>query len=84
MTAEFETCLANIADAKILGDRLAERFTTLRAQVTVGVGKDTSGINLLDTVLIKLKVNGRVYSKGNRRRVMGINPARDTMTLVED
>lgn len=82
--AEFETCLSNAADAKVLGDRLAERFTTLRAQMTIGVGKDTSGINLLDTVLIAPEVNGRTYSENNRWRVTGINPAQDTMTLAEE
>jgi hypothetical protein len=84
LTTEFETCLVNAADAKTLGDKLAERFTTLKAQMTIGVGKDTSGINLLDTVFITPDINGRVYSKSNRWRVLGVNPAQDTMTLVED
>jgi hypothetical protein len=47
----------------------------------VSVGTDTSGFNLLDTVVMKLAVNGRKYSDNERWAVKEIDPAQDRLVL---
>jgi hypothetical protein len=82
-TAEFETCLTTEQDARAMAERLSERFNFYRETVSIGIGKDTSAINPLDTVLVKISVNGRLYSNITRWIVKEIDPAQDKMTLEE-
>jgi hypothetical protein len=49
----------------------------------VGIGQDTSEINLLDTVVIKIAINERLYSNVTRWIVKEIDAAQDKMTLEE-
>jgi hypothetical protein len=77
----FETYLTNETDAFNLGVKLSGRFSTLRETIQVGVGHDTSGINLLDTVELELSVNGRMFSKYTTWIVKEIDPAQDILTL---
>jgi hypothetical protein len=78
---EFETCLTNENNAKNLAVKLYNRFSTLRETVKVSVGFDTSEINLLDTVNLELKINGRVFSEYTQWIVKEIDPAQDILTL---
>jgi hypothetical protein len=80
-TAEFETRLTRAEDARNLAARLAARFNYLKETVTIGVGKDTSEINQLDTVMITISVNDRLYSHVKKWIVKEIDPAQDKMTL---
>jgi hypothetical protein len=80
-TIEFETNLTAAQDARNLAARLSDRFNFLKETVTVGIGQDTSEINLLDTVLITLSVNERLYSHIKRWIVKEIDAAQDKMTL---
>jgi hypothetical protein len=77
----FETYLVNSADARALGAEISDRFSVLRETVQVGVGYDTSVINLLDTVELEMKINGRVFSKNSRWIVKETDPAQDILTL---
>jgi hypothetical protein len=78
---EFETCLINETDAYNLGKKISDRFSMLRETVQVGVGHDTSEINLLDTVELEININGRIFSKYTEWMVKEIDPAQDILTL---
>jgi hypothetical protein len=78
---EFNTYLINETDAFNLGAKLSDRFSTLRETVQVGIGHDTSEINLLDTVELELNINGRKFSKYTTWIVKEIDPAQDILTL---
>jgi hypothetical protein len=78
---EFKTYLTNKTDAYNLAKNLSKRFSTLHETVQLGVGYDTSEINLLDTVELELNINGRVFSKHNKWIVKEIDPAQDILTL---
>jgi hypothetical protein len=82
-TSEFETNLTAAADARSLAGRLSERFNFLKETISIGIGKDTSGINPLDAILITVAENERVYSHTKRWIVKEIDPAQDKMTLEE-
>jgi hypothetical protein len=77
----FETCLAVKNDCLNLARELSNRFSTLKEQVQISVGQDTSGINLLDTVYLPLVINDRTFSSNNTWIVKEIDPAQDTLTL---
>jgi hypothetical protein len=78
---EFKTNLTNETDAFNLGAKLSDRFSTFRETVKIGVGCNTSGINLLDTVELELNINGRSFSKYTSWIVKEIDPAQDVLTL---
>jgi hypothetical protein len=78
---EIKTYLTNETDAFNLGVKLSDRFSTLKETIQVGVGHDTSEINLLDTVNLELNINGRVFSKYTDWIVIEIDPAQDILTL---
>jgi hypothetical protein len=78
---EFKTYLTNEIDSYNLAKKLSDRFSTLRETVQLGIGHDTSEINLLDIVKIELNINGRVFSKNNTWIVKEIDPAQDILTL---
>jgi hypothetical protein len=78
---EFKTYLTDETDAFSLGTKLSGRFSTLRETIQVGVGHDTSEINLLDTVGLEININGRVFSKYSAWVVKEIDPAQDILTL---
>jgi hypothetical protein len=77
----FETYLTNEADCKLLAEQLTTRFSILRETVKVSIGKDTSEINLLDTVELEMKINERIFSDKINWVVKEIDPAQDTLTL---
>jgi hypothetical protein len=77
----FNTYLENDTDATVLGDKISSRFSTLRETIQIGVGCDTSTINLLDTIHLDLVINGRTFSKYKKWIVKEINPAQDIMVL---
>jgi hypothetical protein len=78
---EFETYLTSATDARNLAIKLSDRFCVLRETIKVGLGYDTSGINLLDTVELALKINGRVFSSNTKWIVKEMDPAQDTLVL---
>jgi hypothetical protein len=77
----FETYLASETDCKLLAEQLTTRFSILWETVKVSIGKDTSEINLLDTVELEMKINGRIFSDKTNWVVKEIDPAQDTLTL---
>jgi hypothetical protein len=78
---EFNTYLANETGAYNLAAKLSGRFSTLRETIQIGVGHDTSEINLLDTVELKLNINGREFSKYGSWIVKETDPAQDILVL---
>jgi hypothetical protein len=78
---EFETYLTSSTDVRSLAIKLSDRFCTLRETVRVGLGYDTSGINLLDTVNLELNINGRVLSSSTQWIVKEIDPAQDVLLI---
>jgi hypothetical protein len=78
---EFDTYLTNKTDAYNLGAKLSNRFSVLRETIQVGLGHDTSEINLLDTVELELNINGRMFSKYSTWIIKEIDPAQDILTL---
>jgi hypothetical protein len=78
---EFNTFLTNETDAFNLGAKLSNRFSVLKETIQIGVGHNTSEINLLDTVELELNINGRVFSKYTTWIVIEIDPAQDILTL---
>jgi hypothetical protein len=73
----FETCLIYSNDCLKLARQLSNRFSTLREQVQVAVGQDTSRINLLDTVYLPLVINDRHFSV-----IPGVTPPIDRNTWI--
>jgi hypothetical protein len=84
-TARFETDLGTLADVAALGDRLLDRFGEVRETLTVGVGVDTFGINLLDTVEIEFEIGDsrdpRTFSTYSKWIVKEADPGQDTITI---
>jgi hypothetical protein len=78
---EFDTYLTNQPDAFNLGALLSGRFSLLRETIQVALGHDTSTVNLLDTVVLRLNVNGREFSKSTTWIVKEMDPAQDVLTL---
>jgi hypothetical protein len=78
---EFDTFLTSGTAALNLGIKLSGRFSRLRETVRVAVGEDTSSINLLDTVNLELKINGRLFSPYTTWIVKEIDPAQDVLTM---
>jgi hypothetical protein len=78
---EFNTYLVNNSDVYKLGGKLSDRFSTLRETIQIGLGHDTSEINLLDTIKLNVIINGRKFSKYNTWIVKEIDPAQDVLTL---
>jgi len=80
---EFETDLAGAADAAELARALGGRYAKMRHTITLPVGVDTAGIELLDTVTVRLNINGREISESQNYIATGIDPAQDILTLEE-
>ncbi|MDR0374413.1 MAG: hypothetical protein LBH85_01635 [Treponema sp.] len=79
----FETHLTNETGAKNLASRLGNRFCELKDRMSAGVGVDTSEYNLLDTVFLKIDVNGRKYSNNDKWIIVEADPAQDKLVLEE-
>ena len=81
----FETFLILESAAQVLAGRLSIRFSRRAEQVEVGVGVDTSEIEMLDTVRIPILINKtRLISPTQFWITMGVDPAQDKLTLEED
>jgi len=83
VTRTFDTRLADRAEAESFARLLGRRYSTLRQTLKVAVGVDTEGIELLDTVIADLTINGREFSRANRFFVREIDMAQDILTLEE-
>ena len=81
--AEFETNLANINDVIALAKLLGDRYVTIRQNITVPVGVETLGMEMLDTVTLTMQINNREFTKKKQFVLTGINPAQDILTLEE-
>lgn len=77
----FPTQLANLSDVQDLATRLLDRFGTISDKATVKIGKTTADINILDTVILTLEINGRVMATLNGWIVREVDPAQDTLVL---
>jgi hypothetical protein len=78
---EFFTDLTTTAAASDLGAKLSGRFSFLKETIQIGVGFDTSEINLLDTVNLEMKINDRKFSNYTKWIVKEIDPAQDFLLL---
>jgi len=81
----FETYLSMPENATGLSDLLSGRFNRLHETVRLGVGVDTAGMNLLDTVRFEggIDVNGRKFSRCENWVIREINPSQDKLVLEE-
>ena len=77
----FDTDLFEIADVHNFARLLGERYISLKQTIKLPVGIDTSGIDLLDTVIIGVNVNGRKFSGSALYIVKETNPSQDILTL---
>jgi len=80
---EFETLLRTEPEAQNLAGRLLSRFGGRHEIYKVYSGYDTSAVNLLDTVNLKLDINGRVLSENTAWIVKEVNVTQDVLTLEE-
>jgi len=79
----FDTDLTGSGDALKLARLLADRYLKMRQTVKVPLGIDTSDFELMDTVIMPLSVNGRLFSGSAFFFIKEINPAQDILTLEE-
>jgi len=85
--SKYQTVLLNSADAQSLATLMLNRFGVRPEIISkLQVGYNTTGVNLLDTVVLDVIINGRRISKKLYWVVTEINPAQDEMTLwsIED
>ena len=71
--------------ARRLATLLNARFATLRETLRLGVGVDTSAMNILDTVIFDkgININDRQFSAHKEWIIREINPAQDKLVLEE-
>jgi hypothetical protein len=86
---EYDTDLVNPGDALSLARLLGDRFTVMRQRIQIAAGADTSGMELMDSVIFgdvhdPFMINGREFSKENMFVIVGINPAQDILTLESE
>jgi len=81
---DFQTRLKHKGDVEGLATRLLARFGRQTKLIQLSTGYDTSQINLLDTVITDITINGRRLTRGNKYIVRKVNPAQDTLLLEED
>ena len=79
----FDTNLTDEEDARGMAGLLSDRYTALRQTVKIGLGIDTSHMNLLDTVIMDFDVNGRKFSGASKFIIKEIDVAQDIITLEE-
>lgn len=79
--ADFKTDFITEAPAQDLAERVIDRFGTIRETVEVGLGVDTFGVNLLDTVDIEIAPNDRTFSEYSRWIVKKCDPGQDVLVL---
>lgn len=85
-TKTFSTRLLNETDAQDLATRLISRFGGLSERLTVKLGYETSGINILDMVdlTVLLGDQDRLFSGVSDWIVINVDPSQDILTLEED
>lgn len=64
-----------------LAIRLYSRFSLLSEIISLYVGKPTEDINLLDTIILDLNINGRQFSDKTTWIVREIDPGQDIITI---
>jgi len=79
----FDTDLTSEGDAQKLAKLLADRYLVMRQTITLATGIDTSGFELLDTVIIEIIVNDRIFGNAINYFIKEINPAQDILALEE-
>jgi hypothetical protein len=62
---------------------LLGRFGNRAELVDMSTGDDTSSIEMLDRLTAEIEVNGRVLTPVTNWRVVGVDPAQDTLELEE-
>ena len=83
LTRTFETNLTTEAEARTFAVLLGGRYTRVRQTIKIGLGIDTSGMELLDTVVMDMDLNGRQFSRAGRFIIREIDKAQDTLVLEE-
>jgi len=79
----FKTNLRYENDVRNFGKLLSDRYSFLKQKIKLPIGIDASQMELLDTVVIDLSVNGRRFSNKTKYIITEINPAQDILTLEE-
>ncbi len=80
-TAVFPTGLVNTADIEDLAERLLNRFGNIAEIFKINLAYDTTEINLLDTVILTMTINGRTMSNKTSWIVREVDPAQDVLSL---
>lgn len=80
----FKTVINNKDETILFSEELLNRFGN-RAQIwSVSIGEDTSSIEILDTLFLLLKINERQMSQITKWKIIGIDPAQDSLIIEED
>ncbi|MCL2294480.1 MAG: hypothetical protein FWC36_06425 [Spirochaetes bacterium] len=79
----FDTELIYEEDALVLSKLLSDRYTAMRQTLKLAIGIDTSGFELLDTVVFNAAINKREFSSVSKFIIKEINPAQDMLVLEE-
>jgi len=79
----FETNLTSEIDARAFAALLSNRYSLLKQTIKIAIGKDTSDMNLLDTIIIDIDINDRKFSKATKFIIKEINSSQDSLTLEE-
>ena len=79
----FDTDLVNKDYALELAKLLASRYLIMKQTIRLPVGIDTSGFELLDTIVIGIDINERKFSKAFKFMIKEIDPAQDILVLEE-
>lgn len=79
-----ETTLVERVEAQMFSRDLLDRFAGRPEIVNASTGEDTSGVELLDTIVFPIEINGRQISKIIKWKVLGVDPAQDTLILEQD
>jgi hypothetical protein len=79
----FDTELVYENDVDNFAKLLNDRYILLKQKIKLAVGIDTSGMNLLDTVIIDLNINERKFSNITNYIITEINPSQDILVLEE-
>ncbi len=77
----FPTDLHITAEIEDLAERLLNRFGNIAEVAKVDLGYNTLGIDLLDTVILDLDINGRIMSNFNVWIVREVDAAQDALSL---
>lgn len=80
-TQIYDTILKTESNAEDLAERLENRFGNMDPDITIETSENTASIELLDTVIIQITPNGRLFTDFEGFIVKEINPSQDRIVL---